>query len=100
MMIFIFAKPCTSRTANSERYIVCKGFRYDNIDHLYDKFYTVLKVLNHESLKTSFIASIFNINYPYKFKQTIEEINSIIGGQQIDNIQTTVRFIENKREKR
>ncbi len=89
-------KPCTSRTANSERYIVCKGFRYDNIDHLYDKFYTVLKVLNHDSLKTSFIASIFNINYPYKFKQTIEEINSIIGGQQIDNIQTTVRFIENK----
>ena len=26
----------------------------------------------------------------------IEEINSIIGGQQIENIQTTIRFIENK----
>ena len=89
-------KPCTSRIANSERYIVCTGFKYDNIDHLHDKFYTVLKVLNHPSLETSFIKSLFNINYPYKFKQTMEEINSIIGGQQIENIQTTVRFIENK----
>lgn len=89
-------KPCTSRTANSERYIVCSNFKYENIDHLYTKFYNLLKVLNHQSLESSFIKSIFNIKYPYKFKQTIEEINSIIGGQQIENIQTTVRFIENK----
>lgn len=89
-------KPCTSRTANSERYIICKDFKYGNIDNLYNKFYTVLKVLNHPSMNTSFIKSILNIKYPYKFKQTIEEINSIIGGQQIENIQTTVRFIENK----
>ena len=89
-------KPHTSRTANSERYIVCTDFKYDNIEHLYNKFYTVLKVLNHPSLDKSFIKSILDIKYPYKFKQNIEEINSIIGGQQIDNIQTTVRFIENK----
>ena len=50
-------KPNTSRTANSERYIVCVNF---------------------------------------KFKQSVEEINSIIGSQQIDNILTTIRFIENK----
>ena len=92
-------KPCTSRTANSERYIVCSEFKYDHIEHLYNKFYTLLKVLNDTSLKTSYIKSIFNIKYPYKFKQTIEEINSIIGGQQIENIQTTVRFIENKERK-
>ena len=82
------------RIANSERYIVYIGTNMA-IDHLHDKFYTVLKVLNHPSLETSFIKSLFNINYPYKFKQTMEEINSIIGGQQIENIQTT-RFIENK----
>jgi 23S rRNA U2552 (ribose-2'-O)-methylase RlmE/FtsJ len=89
-------KPNTSRIANSERYIICDGFKYDNTDHLYNKFYTLLKVLNHKSMNTSFIYSIFNIEYPYKFKQTIEEINSIIGSEQIDNIQTTIRFIENK----
>ena len=89
-------KPYTSRIANSERYIICSDFKYENIDHLFNKFYTLLKILNHPSMHSSFIKSILDIKYPYKFKQMIEEINSIIGGQQIENIQTTIRFIENK----
>ena len=89
-------KPNTSRIANSERYIVCVNFKYDNIDHLFNKLYTILKVLDHDNMKSSLMQSILNIQYPYKFKQSIEEINSIIGGQQIDNILTTIRFIENK----
>ena len=89
-------KPNTSRTANSERYVVCTNFKYENTDYLYNKLYTILKVLNHESMEASIIKSILEIPIPYKFKQTVEEINTIIGSQQIDNILTTIRFIENK----
>lgn len=93
--IFIF-KPNTSRSANSEKYIVCKNFKYKNTDHLFNKLHTILKVLDHETIQKSFIYSIINIDYPYKFKQTIEEVSTILASQQIDNILTTIRFIENK----
>ena len=35
----------------------------------------------------------------YKFKISIAEVNSILGNQQIENILTTLRFIENKERK-
>ena len=69
-------KPNTSRTANSERYIICLNFKYEHNDHLYHKFHTILKVLNHKSMQKSFIESILDISIPYKFKQNIEEIQN------------------------
>jgi hypothetical protein len=42
------------------------------------------------------IKSFMDVIFPYKFKNTVEEINIIMGSSQIDNILTTIRFIENK----
>ena len=40
-------KPKSSRMANSEKYIVCKNFRYDNIDHISQKLIQIVKILEN-----------------------------------------------------
>ncbi len=92
-------KPDTSRTANSERYIVCKGFKIDDSSYLFDKLYHMLIMLNNSQIDDLTIQSIIDVPLPYKFKISIAEVNSILGNQQIDNILTTMRFIENKERK-
>ncbi len=56
-------------------------------------------MLNNSLIDDMTIESVINIELPYKFKLSVAEINSIIGNQQIDNILTTLRFIENKERK-
>jgi 23S rRNA U2552 (ribose-2'-O)-methylase RlmE/FtsJ len=92
-------KPDTSRTANSERYIVSKGFKLNDSSYLFNKLHHILIMLNNSQIDVLTIQSIIDIPLPYKFKISIAEINSILGNQQIDNILTTLRFIENKERK-
>ena len=92
-------KPHTSRTANSERYLVCKGFKGAVSSELIAKLRAILVILNNPQINTLTIGSLLDIDLPYYFKKRIEEINAILGSQQIDNIQTTLRFIENKERK-
>jgi len=84
-------KPNTSRLANSEKYIVCKGFRR-HPDKLVENI-----IANYNKLKqTKYISSIFNFNIDYFFTNKIEEYNAIFGQQQIENINNTLSFISCK----
>jgi 23S rRNA U2552 (ribose-2'-O)-methylase RlmE/FtsJ len=82
-------KPNTSRLANSEKYVVCKGFRNSNTLDLVKIFYKIL--LKPESLN----AALFDFKLPLLFINKIEEYNSILGQQQIDNIVSTNYLIDN-----
>ena len=91
-------KPKTSRTANSEKYIVCKNFLGTNREELINKFYKVLKVYNNvndENILTEFL----DVKMNHYFISKIQEINSIIGNKQIKNILTTLKLIENNDKK-
>tara|TARA_B100000795_G_scaffold20844_1_gene13896 strand:- start:1169 stop:2356 length:1188 start_codon:yes stop_codon:yes gene_type:complete len=92
-------KPHTSRKANSERYVVCVGYKLKSADHLFNKLYHTLITLNNSLINEMTILSVMDVEFPYKFKCVMEEINAVLGSQQIDNIQTTLRFIENKERK-
>ena len=60
--VFI-SKPNTSRQANSEKYIVCKFFKYVNTSALFEKVVNILKVLDDKiDLNTYYIKSILNLN--------------------------------------
>ena len=85
-------KPFTSRFANSERYIVCKQFRYRNIDHLYGNFLNVFQVL--EDNKDFCLERILNIPIHDIFVRKIENINSIFGQNQIEAINNTLMLID------
>ena len=85
-------KPNTSRYANSERYIVCKYFKV--IDSK-DLFYPLLN--NISQIKSyKYINSIYDEKINYYFITKLEEINAVIGQQQIEYINSTIELLENE----
>jgi hypothetical protein len=86
-------KPFTSRYANSERYIVCRGFRLDNTESLIQRCSTILSEYSAENN----IKRVLSLEIPYAFKTAISEINAILGQQQLEYIQTTLAIINNSK---
>lgn len=84
-----FTKPQTSRYANSEKYLVCKGF-YGNIDC------QIIRNVLSDGLNADNIYRLFSHPLPNYFTNKLEEYNAIFGQQQLENINSTIRFIENK----
>ena len=86
-------KPQTSRYANSEKYIVCKGFIFDN--NL--KFYKYIRNAFLQMTSTpEYIIRFMSTPISHFFETKLEEYNSIFGQQQIENIYYTLTLIENK----
>ena len=86
-------KPKTSRFANSEKYVVCKGFNmnknYNKIIHkFHDNFYNFNSELN--------IQSFLKFQHDRTYLTRVEEINAIFGENQIENIIATLNLIMNK----
>uniref|UniRef100_A0A6C0CPG4 Ribosomal RNA methyltransferase FtsJ domain-containing protein n=1 Tax=viral metagenome TaxID=1070528 RepID=A0A6C0CPG4_9ZZZZ len=90
-------KPNTSRFANSEKYIMCKGFRFSNIDFIKNKLVSIIKVLYKIDFNKYNIKSILNIPLQHIYINQIQEINAILGNQQIETITNTIKLIENKK---
>lgn len=95
----IIMKPYTSRYANSEKYVVCKYFKYDKIDDLYPKFVGILKFFNGFDFSKYKIKSILDIPIQNYYINSINEINAVLGHQQIDNILNTIKIITHKDKK-
>jgi 23S rRNA U2552 (ribose-2'-O)-methylase RlmE/FtsJ len=92
-------KPNTSRHANSEKYVVCKHFRcIDNMD-ICRRFLSIMHVLNNSNTKDLRIGGFLSCAIPRRYILTVEEVNAIIGQQQMENILATLRFIENRERK-
>ena len=87
-------KPNTSRAANSEKYIVCKYFKWEDTTEISKKLLAVSQVLNKLDWKTYQIKSIINIPIQYYYINQIIEYNAIFGQQQIENIIKTMTVIE------
>jgi len=88
-------KPQTSRYANSEKYVVCKGFIFDGNEKFFPFFrttFTKMTNLPDETHITRFLKTSLS-NF---FTTRIEEYNAIFGQQQIENIYYTISLIENK----
>jgi len=82
-------KPLTSRPANSEKYLVCIGFRMvSNIDNLIKSF-----IDNYDELKNKHVCKILNMDIPILFIDKIKEINSITGQGQIEHIQSVLNYM-------
>jgi 23S rRNA U2552 (ribose-2'-O)-methylase RlmE/FtsJ len=99
-------KPNTSRSANSEKYIVCKGFlptsSYKFYPYLFQSFRTLLALPSSSTctkdtkdLPRSYIERLFRTEVPihHYFVNRIEECNIVLGQSQIENIYVTLSFI-------
>tara|TARA_B100001057_G_scaffold185347_1_gene186084 strand:+ start:6751 stop:7920 length:1170 start_codon:yes stop_codon:yes gene_type:complete len=86
-------KPNTSRYANSERYVVCKNFKGGVTENLINHLSSIFKKLNTDNNIRRFL----NIDVPYLLLNKIEEINAIIGQQQLENILQTLNILDNSK---
>jgi hypothetical protein len=87
-------KPNTSRFANSEKYVVCKGFR--NTGNTLDIVKLFYKILARSDVAGEIMnGHLFDFPLPYLFTNKIEEYNAILGQQQIDTIVSTIYLIDN-----
>lgn len=91
-------KPHTSRYANSEKYIVCKGFLFNTCVHFYPFIHRAFEKMTEtpQSDGPTHIHRFMNLPIPYCFLIKLEEYNAILGQQQIENIHYTISLIENK----
>ena len=89
------SKPCTSRYANSERYIVCKNFRPKTSDAILPHLINMFKQLEAFP-QNSAMTSVIPIEHDSYFLNKMEECNAIIGQQQMETINSTIHLILNK----
>ena len=95
----IVMKPYTSRYANSEKYIICKYFKYDNIRDLHPKFIGILKFFNGFDFNKYCVHSILDVPIQNYYINSINEMNAILGHQQMENILNTIKIITHKDKK-
>jgi 23S rRNA U2552 (ribose-2'-O)-methylase RlmE/FtsJ len=88
-------KPYTSRYANSEKYVVCKGFLYSNNSTFYDVLYNAFVKMTNNKGKQH-VNRFLNIPLSYHFIIKMEEYNAVFGQQQLENIHYTISLIESK----
>lgn len=89
----IVCKPCTSRVANSEKYVVCKHFvgKHDDVQALlWRHLFTQVTTVAGGTFR------FFKIPLPLHFRTRIEDINAIFGQQQLENIHFTLSNIDRK----
>jgi len=91
-------KPQSSRYANSEKYIVCKGFTsipFESFAPFVQRAFE--KMLLSTNTNTDFyIHRFLNTPISMHFLVKLEEYNAIFGQQQIENIHFTISLIDNK----
>jgi len=90
-------KPYTSRYANSEKYIVCKGFIYNSNSQFYSNLYKAFETMV-SAPSTSYISRFISSPIPMHFLTKINEYNAVFGQQQIENIYYTITLIDNKQK--
>lgn len=81
-------KPQTSRYANSERYIICKG--YNALLYTEPVRIKLWNLFVHITKNDINVRRVLNIDIPYAFLSRLMEINAIYGQQQIETIFDTI----------
>jgi 23S rRNA U2552 (ribose-2'-O)-methylase RlmE/FtsJ len=87
-------KPHTSRIANSEKYVVCQGFKIADSAKIVEQFAKLFPVMMSESI---LLTSLLPQEHDLYFLNKIEEMNAMVSFQQIENITSTLSIITNHR---
>ena len=88
-------KPYTSRVANSEKYVICQGFKLTDSREIIKQFESIFPSLIQGSEYD--ISSFLPFEHDLYFLNRIEEMNAMVSFQQIENITSTLSIITNHR---
>lgn len=89
-------KPSTSNITSFERYIVCKNFLHDEKSYTYLRVNYLKLLVFLKKIDNKHIISILDVDIPYYFKNKIDDINIIIGQQQLEALDNIINIYKNK----
>jgi hypothetical protein len=91
-------KPTTSNIMSFDKYIVCKNFILnENKKEIYKNYYFKLaQIINIYLQNNNNISSIVDCEIPLYFINKIDDINIIIGQQQLESIDQVIITLKNK----
>jgi hypothetical protein len=90
------AKPNTNNITSLDRYIVCKSFQYDENYRSYLRLNAIKLIVMIKKLDGKNIIDILGCDVPYYFKNKIDDLNIIIGQQQIEAFDQIITIFKNK----
>ena len=89
-------KPNTSNITTFDKYIICKNFHFDEDKIRYFKLNYYKLIVFLKKLENRHIESILDFDIPYYFTIKLEDMNIIIGQQQIDSLNLIMSILKNK----
>jgi hypothetical protein len=89
-------KPNTNNITSFDKYIVCKNFLHNESSHLYLKLNYLKLLVFIKKINNKNITQLLNFNLPYYFKNKIDDINIIIGQQQLEALDQIITIYKNK----
>jgi hypothetical protein len=90
------SKPSTNNITSFERYIVCKSFLHNEQSVQYLKLNYLKLIIFIKKLENKHIYSILDFDIPYYFKNKIDDLNIIIGQQQLEALDQIITLYKNK----
>ena len=95
--VFLY-KPHMSRSANSEKYIVCKNMLTEATPECLAKFGEIIRKM--EESPDYVVESIIDVEIDNMFLTKMNDICSVIGQQQLENISVTLNLIMNPKSEK
>lgn len=89
-------KPFTNNIVTYDRYIICKNFLNDETCNNYLKLNYLKLIIFLKKLENKNIVSILDFDIPYYFKNKIDDLNIIIGQQQLEALDQIINIYKNK----
>jgi hypothetical protein len=92
-------KPSIIDVSKSCRYIVCKGFLYDNSYSIYTYLRLFVKYIDAYHYSKKYICGFLNTRIPHFFLNKLEEVNYIYGQNQLEQIHYLLLLCEKHKNK-
>ena len=90
------AKPHTNNVTTLDRYIVCKSFQHNEMSRSYLRLNYIKLIVFLKRLDDKHIINLLDMDVPCYFKNKIDELNIIIGQQQIESLDQIITIFKNK----
>jgi len=90
------SKPNTNNITSFDRYIVCKSFIHNEESLQYLKLNYLKLLIFIKKLEDKHIYSVLDYDVPYYFKNKIDDLNIIIGQQQLEAFDQIIALYKNK----
>lgn len=89
-------KPNTSNVTSFDRFIICKNFQYSETKRTQLKLTYFRLAIFLKKLEGKHISSVLEQEIPYYFTTKLNDMNIIIGQQQLDSLNLVINLLKNK----